>query len=194
MTRLVVGDIVEITAEGVPQWYRGTVSGLDGEYGFFVSSFDCGVKNLWRAWDTEGVYWRRSPRDGRCQRDLTYHDRIRSDSALFDAEAIKIGRQECVGMALDLGLCPGCGTTVSKRVEDIDPAAAAVLRYDVCRIARIDARGWKARNKQVTPNEQVIKNHYSMSRERGYLGSVSRAPQGVAWEEYKAEFLSEAAK
>lgn len=62
---------------------------------------------------------------------------------------------------------------------------------DIQRIARIDARGWCARNPKAIIVDQVIKNHYSMSRERGYLGTVSRAPQGEAWNEYRAEFLDE---
>lgn len=63
----------------------------------------------------------KSPRDGRCKRDPAYHERIRSDHALFDAEAIKLGPQEGPGIKLELGLCPGCGTCVSKLIEDTEP-------------------------------------------------------------------------
>jgi len=57
-----------------------------------------------------------SPRDGRCNNDPTYHDRLRSDPAFFDAETIKLGEQPMPGaLPLKLGLCPGCGTTVSRR-------------------------------------------------------------------------------
>ena len=61
----------------------------------------------------------------------------------------------------------------------------------VQRIARIDARGWYARNRSSQPNEQVVKNHYSMSRDKGYLGTVSVAPRGRVWTEYRDEFKAE---
>lgn len=69
--------------------------------------------NAEQAWFRErGLY----AVDARCE-GTDYHDRIRSDGALFDAEAIPIGRQDA-GMVMDLGLCPGCGTTVSKLISD----------------------------------------------------------------------------
>ncbi len=64
-----------------------------------------------------------SPRDGRCQRDPTYHDRLRSDRALFDEDGIQIGKQEGGGMVMDLALCPGCGTTVTYLVSDSERPA-----------------------------------------------------------------------
>jgi predicted nucleic acid-binding Zn ribbon protein len=64
--------------------------------------------------------------DGRCTRDPDYHARIRADRALFDAEALPLGSTEIEpGVEpLILGLCPGCGTTVSKAPG---PALAALL-------------------------------------------------------------------
>lgn len=55
-----------------------------------------------------------SPRDGRCKRDETYHDRIRADGTLYDEEIIPIGEQDLGGAVLVLGICPGCGTTISR--------------------------------------------------------------------------------
>lgn len=124
MNRLAVGDFIDVKAEGDPQWYLGIVTYLDGGAGFFLECPALAVHSVWRAWNTEGIYWRRrkarpvSPCDGRCERDPTYHDRLRSDAALFDAEGIAIGRQEVPGLVMELALCPGCGTTVSKTVED----------------------------------------------------------------------------
>lgn len=62
------------------------------------------------------------------------------------------------------------------------------------RIARIDARGWFSRNRHAAVLDQVVKNHYSMSRDKGYLGAVSRVCLGLAWEEYQTEFLAEIAR
>ena len=65
---------------------------------------------------------------------------------------------------------------------------------DVQRVAKIDARGWYNRNQDTNVTENAIRNHYSMSRDRGYLGSVSVAPRGGAWEAYRAEFIEEIAR
>jgi len=62
---------------------------------------------------------------------------------------------------------------------------------EIQRIAKIDARGWKNRNPRATLEEQVIQNHYSMSRDRGYLGAAPRATTGNVWQEYHATFLAE---
>lgn len=64
-----------------------------------------------------------SPRDGRCQRDSTYHERLRSDPELFAAEGISIGQQDAGTLVLELALCPGCGTTVSQIVSDDEGGA-----------------------------------------------------------------------
>jgi len=57
--------------------------------------------------------------------------------------------------------------------------------------ANTDGRGWRNRNPAAEwPSDQAIKNHYSKSRADGHLGTVSRAPRGVAWELYHATFLN----
>lgn len=130
-----------------------------------------------------------SPHDGRCQRSRTYHDRLRSDPTLFEMDTIQIGLQATEDLVLELGLCPGCGTTVS-RIAIFAPDVV----HRITKTAKIDARGWRNRNPRGEITEQVIRNHYSMSRDRGYLGVVPRATKGSLWATYRRRFLDELTK
>ena len=58
--------------------------------------------------------WKAFKHDDRCKADTTYHDRIKTD--LF-YQTLAIGIQETgePGVVLELGLCRGCGTTVSRK-------------------------------------------------------------------------------
>lgn len=60
---------------------------------------------------------RKVENDGRCKVDPEYHQRLRTDTDLFDREAALLGEQP-IGEGeppLVLGFCRGCGTTVTRK-------------------------------------------------------------------------------
>lgn len=128
-----------------------------------------------------------SPKDGRCVTDATYHDRIRTDAALFDKEAMYVGIQQAPGLEFVVGLCRGCGTTVTKILRDDD-------EYPACR-ARGLADGQRWRNRVYgyvsagNPQLETIQRGWYKARDSGIFGPASRVPRGRAWEVYKAAFV-----
>lgn len=79
--------------------------------------------------------------------------------------------------------------TEEKR-EPMTTARSNEANDPIERCAQIDARGWSNRNPHCEVVEQVIVNHYHMSREKGYLGRAPHRPLGKIWEAYKTAFLA----
>ena len=100
--------------------------------------------------------------DNRCSADKTYHDRIRSDGALFDAEAIMLGRQESPGLILALGLCPGCGTTISKVIED-RPIIFTAIQTDADGTERIVGTSYNRSQLHLELVDEILVNFLTAS-------------------------------
>lgn len=76
----------------------------------------CGFQFLGR---TDGVTLVALDPDGRCKgHEIPFHDHMRQSWSAFAFGTTRIGRQESVGMVLEVGLCRGCHTTVCYLVSD----------------------------------------------------------------------------